>query len=108
VVHIVQVVQALQALQELQVLQVVHRVVHQVAVVQVAVVQLVHLERMQANLLSANQNLEKRCVMNSTICKHQNWVAQLFLTVMERLKSVCAAVHHLQILQRRLMQIQQR
>jgi hypothetical protein len=111
VVHIVQVVRELEELAELEELQehqVVHLVVHQVAVVQVAVAQLVHLERMQANLLSANQNQEKRCVMNSTICRHQSSVAQLFLTVMERLRSACVAVLRLQILQRRSMQIQQR
>jgi hypothetical protein len=111
VVHTVQAVQVLAVLAVLavqQVRQVVHLAVHQVVAVQVVAAQQAHLERMQVNLLSANQNQEKRYVMNSTICKHQSWVAQLFLTEMEKLRSACAAVLHSQILQRRSMQIQQR
>ena len=87
--------------------QVVHQVVHRVAVVQVAVVQQEHLERMQVNLQSANQNQEKRCVMNSTTCKRQNLAALLFLMVMERLKYVCVVVHPLLTSPKRSMQIQQ-
>jgi len=111
VVHTVQAVQVLAVLAVLavqQVRQVVHLAVHQVVAVQVVAAQQVHLERMQVNLLSANQNQEKRCVMNSTICKRHNWVAQLFRTVMERLRSVCVAVQLWQISQKRSAQMQQR
>jgi hypothetical protein len=76
--------------------------------VQVAAALQVHSERMQARAASANQNQEKRCVMNSTICKRHNWVAQLFRTVMERLRSVCVAVQLWQISQKRSAQMQQR
>jgi hypothetical protein len=92
----------------------VHRAVHQVHLVQVVdvrhnvVVQVEHLVRMQARVVSANQNQERLCVMNSTICKHHNSVEQLFLTVMELLQFVCVAVLLLQILPKKLMQIQQR
>jgi translation initiation factor IF-2 len=85
-------------------LQLVHQllVVHNVQVavliaVQVAAALQVHLERMQVRAASVNQNLEKPCAMNSTICKRHNWVAQLFLTVMERLRSVCVVVQLWQI-----------
>jgi IS5 family transposase len=80
--------------------------VHQI-VVPVAVALQVHLEKMQARAASANLNLEKRYAMNSTICKRRNWVAQLFRTAMERLQFVCDAVQHLQISQKRLVQMQQ-
>jgi hypothetical protein len=76
--------------------------------VQVAAALQVLSERMQARAASANQNQEKRCAMNSTICKRHNWVAQLFRTVMERLRSVCVAVQLLQISQKRSAQMQQR
>jgi hypothetical protein len=75
---------------------------------QVVAVLQVHLERMQARAASANQNQEKRYAMNSTICKRHNWVAQLFHTVMERLRSVCVAAQRLQISPTRLVQMQQR
>jgi hypothetical protein len=68
----------------------------------------VHLERMQVRAASANQNQEKRCAMNSTICKLHNWVEQLFLTVMERLRSVCVVVQLWQISLKRSVQMQQR
>ena len=74
----------------------------------VAAVQQVHSVRMQVRAASANQNLEKRCAMNSTICKRHNWVAQLFRTEMARLKFVCVAVQHLQISLKRLAQMPQR
>jgi hypothetical protein len=103
-VHIVQLVQLL-----------VHQllVVHNVQAAVLIVVQVVaalqaHSERMQVRAASANQNQEKRCAMNSTICKRHNWVAQLFRTVMERHRSACVAVQRWQTLQRRLAQMQQR
>jgi hypothetical protein len=80
--------------------------VHQIAA-QVVVVQLVHSERMQVRAASANQNLEKRCAMNSTICKRHNWVAQLFRTEMARPKSVCVAVQRWQISPKKLVQMLQ-
>jgi hypothetical protein len=97
----------------------VHQLAHQLLVVhnvqvavliavQVAAELQVHSERMQARAASANQNLEKRCAMNSTICKRHNWVAQLFRTVMERLRSACVAAQLLQISQKRLVQMPQR
>jgi hypothetical protein len=82
--------------------------------VQVAVVHhnvaapVVHSEKMRARVLSESQRAEKRCVMNSTICKHQNLVALLFRTVMVQLQFACDAVHHLQTLPTKLGQIQQR
>jgi hypothetical protein len=80
----------------------------QVAVVHHNVVaQVVHLERMQARSQDVNKSLARRYVMSSTICRHHNLVAQLFLTVMARLQFVCAAVHLWQISQKRLVQIQQ-
>jgi hypothetical protein len=63
---------------------------------------------MQVRAVSANQNLEKRCAMNSTICKRHNWVAQLFRTEMARHKSVCVAVQLWQISPKKLAQMQQR
>jgi Na+-transporting methylmalonyl-CoA/oxaloacetate decarboxylase beta subunit len=68
---------------------------------------LAHLERMPANLQSVSKSLVKLYAMNSTICKHQNWVAQLFLTEMVQPKFECDAVHRWQISQRELAQIQQ-
>jgi len=93
-------------------LQVVQPVDHnvQVAVLivhQVAAELLVHLERMQVNLQSVSRSHVRRCAKNSTICRHHNLVAQLFLTAMERRIFVCVAVHPLQILPKRLAQIQQ-
>jgi hypothetical protein len=103
-VHTVPVAQQ-QARQQL----VVHNVQAAVLIaVQVAAALQVHLERMQVRAASANQNQEKPCAMNSTICKRHNWVAQLFRTVMERLRSVCVAVQLLQISQKRSAQMQQR
>jgi hypothetical protein len=67
-----------------------------------------HLVRMQARAVRENQNLVKLCAMNSTICKHQNWVAQLFRTVMVQHQFECVAVHPWPISLRRLRQIQQR
>jgi hypothetical protein len=67
--------------------------------VQVAVVHhnvavpVVHSEKMRARVLSESQRAEKHCAMNSTICKHQNLVAQLFRTVMVQLRYACVAVH---------------
>jgi hypothetical protein len=77
-------------------------------VAQVVVALLVHLERMQVNLQSVSRSHERRCAMNSTICKRQNWVAQLFHTVMAQPRFVCDEVHHLQISLRELAQIQRR
>jgi hypothetical protein len=53
----------------------------------------VHLEKMRARVLSESQRAEKRCAMNSTICKHQNLAALLFRTVMVQLLYACVAVH---------------
>jgi hypothetical protein len=103
-VHIVQAV-----LQLVHQLLVVHNVQAAVLIaVPVAAALQVHLERMQVRAASANQNQEKRCVMNSTICKRHNWVVQLFRTVMERLRSVCVAVQLWQISLKRSVQMQQR
>jgi hypothetical protein len=88
-------------------LQVVVQVAVQIAVA-LAVALVAHLERIKVRVVSANLRVEKRCVMNSTICKHHNWVAQLFLTVMERHRFVCVVDHPLLTLQKKLMQIQQR
>jgi hypothetical protein len=88
-------------------LQVVVQVAVQIAVA-LAVVLVVHLERIKARAANANQRVEKRYAMNSTICKHHNLVAQLFLTVMAKHRFACVVDHHLQILQKKLMQIQQR
>jgi hypothetical protein len=92
----------------------VHQVLleHQVPVVQVLVarnaeVLAEHLVKMQVKIVRENQKVEKLCVMSSTICKHRNWVAQLYLTVMERLRFACAVELHLQILPKKLMQILQ-
>jgi hypothetical protein len=60
---------------------------------QVAAEQPVHLERMQVNLQSVSRNLVRRCAKNSTICRHLNLVAQLFLTAMERQRFVCVVEH---------------
>jgi hypothetical protein len=87
-------------------LQVVVQAADQIAVA-VVVVLVVHLERIKARAVSANQRVEKRCAMNSTICKHHNLVEQLFLTAMVKLKFACAVVLLLQTLQKKLMQIQQ-
>jgi hypothetical protein len=73
----------------------------------VAVVLAVHLERIRARAANVNQRAEKRCAMNSTICRHHNLVAQLFLTVMARRKFVCVVDHRSQISQKKLAQIQQ-
>jgi hypothetical protein len=70
-------------------------------------VPVVHSEKMRARVLSESQRAEKRCAMNSTICKHQNLVALLFRTVMVQLQYACVAVHHLQTLPTKLGQIQQ-
>jgi hypothetical protein len=91
--------------------------VHQQLVVQrvqVAVVHhnvaalVVHLEKMRARVLSESQRVAKRFAMNSTICRHQNLVAQLFPTVMDQLQYVCVAVHHWLTSLTKLVQIQQR
>jgi hypothetical protein len=76
--------------------------------VAVAVVLVAHSERIKAKAASASQRVEKHCGMNSTICKLHNLVEQLFLTVMAKRRFVCVVDHHLQILQKKLMQIQQR
>jgi 2-keto-3-deoxy-L-rhamnonate aldolase RhmA len=86
--------------------QVVVPVVDQI-VAAVAVVQAVHSVRIKVRAVSANRRAEKHCVMNSTICRHHNLVAQLFLTVMARRKYVCVADHHLLTSQKKLVQIQQ-
>jgi hypothetical protein len=72
-----------------------------------AVAQVVHLERMRARSQDVNKSHARRYAMNSTICKLHNWVERLFPTAMERLQFVCVVVHHLQISQKRLVQIQQ-
>jgi hypothetical protein len=71
------------------------------------VVQVERLERMQARSQDVNKSHVRLYAMSSTICRHLNLVAQLFLTVMERLQSVCVAVLLWQILQKRSVQIQQ-
>jgi hypothetical protein len=73
-----------------------------------AAVPVVHSVRMQARVLSESQRAERRYAMNSTICKRQNSVAQLFHTVMDLLQYVCDAEHHWQISLTRSMPIQQR
>ena len=70
-------------------------------------VQVERLERMQARSQDVNKSHVRLYAMSSTICRHLNLVAQLFLTVMERLQSVCVAVLLWQILQKRSVQIQQ-
>ena len=83
---------------------------HSVQVVVVhhnAVAQVEHLERMQVRSQDVNKSHARRYAMNSTICKLHNWVERLFLTAMERLQFACVVVHHLQISQKRLVQIQQ-
>jgi hypothetical protein len=91
--------------------------VHQQLVVQhvqVAVVHhnvaapVVHSERMRARVLSESQRVAKHYAMNSTICRHQNLVAQLFRTVMVQLQYVCVAVLPWPTLRTKLVQIQQR
>jgi hypothetical protein len=62
-------------------------------------------EKMRARVLSESQRVEKRCAMNSTICKHQNLAAQLFRTVMDQRQYVCAAVHLWLTLPTKLVQI---
>jgi hypothetical protein len=71
-----------------------------------AVVQVEHLEKMQVKSLVVNKNLVKHYAMSSTICRRHNSVAQLSLTVMERLLSVCDAVHRWLTLQTKSVQIQ--
>jgi hypothetical protein len=71
---------------------VVQRVQVAVAHLNVAV-PVAHSEKMRARVLSESQRAEKRCAMNSTICKHQNLVELLFHTVMVQLQYVCVAVH---------------
>jgi hypothetical protein len=73
----------------------------------VAAVLAVLLERIRARAASANQRVEKHYAMNSTICRHHNLVAQLFLTVTEKHRFACAVDHRSQILQKKLVQIQQ-
>jgi hypothetical protein len=100
--HLVQVVQVDQLL-PVHIVQTVHlELVHQQLVVQHVQVAVVHhnvavpvvlSEKMRARVLSESQRVEKRCAMNSTICKHQNLAAQLFRTVMDQRQYVCAAVH---------------
>jgi hypothetical protein len=92
--------------EQVHLLQVVVQVAEQIAVA-VAAALAVHLERIKVRAASASQRVEKRYAMNSIICKHHNLVEQLFLTVMAKLKFACVAVHHLQTLQRKLVQIQQ-
>jgi hypothetical protein len=65
-------------------------------------------ERIKVRAVNVNRRAEKHCAMNSTICRHHNLVAQLFLTVMARRKYVCVADHPSQILQKKLARIQQR
>jgi hypothetical protein len=72
------------------------------------VVPAVHSEKMRARVLSESQRAERRCAMNSTICRRQNLVAQLFRTVMDQLRYACVAVHRLLTSQTKLVQIQQR
>jgi hypothetical protein len=67
-----------------------------------------HLEKMQARNQVVNKSLVRRCAMSSTICRHHNLVAQLFLMVMAKHLFVCVAVPHWQTLQTRSVQIQQR
>jgi hypothetical protein len=86
--------------------QVVVPVVDQI-VVAVAVVQVVHSVRIKVRAANVNRRAEKRCAMNSTICRHRNLVAQLFLTEMERRRFACVADHHLQTSLKKLVQIQQ-
>jgi hypothetical protein len=90
---------------------------HQLLVVQhvqVAVVHhnvavpVVHSEKMRARVLSESQRAEKRCAMNSTICKHQNLAALLFRTEMVQLQYVCVAVLPWLTSRTKLGQIQQR
>jgi len=91
--------------------QVHQQVVHNVQVVVVhhnAVAQVEHSERMQVRNQVVNKSLVRHYAMSSTICRHHNLVAQLFLTVMARRLFVCVAALHWQILQTRLVQIQQR
>jgi hypothetical protein len=115
--HLVLVVLAVQRLPVHIVLTVHLELVHQQLVlqrVQVAVVHhnvavpVVHSEKMRARVLSESQRAEKRCAMNSTICKHQNLVALLFRTVMVQLQYACVAVHLWLTLPTKLGQIQQR
>jgi hypothetical protein len=73
--------------------QVVVQVVDQI-VAAVAVAQVVHSERIKVRAANVNRRAEKHCAMNSTICRHQNLVAQLFRTVMDQLQYVCVAVPH--------------
>ena len=80
--HLVLTVHKVQQVEH-QVLQADHNV--QVAVLtvrQVAVEQRVHLERMRVNLQSVSRSHERRCAKSSTICRHNNLVAQLIRTVM--------------------------
>jgi hypothetical protein len=105
--HKVHIVHKVRQLVERQVVQHVQAVAVLIADQVVAELQ-VHLERMQVNLQSVSRSHEKFCVKSSTICKHRNWVVQLFHTEMVQPKSVCAAAHPLQISLKELVQIQQR
>jgi hypothetical protein len=100
-VHIVLTVHLELAHQQLVVQRVQVAVVHHNVAVPV-----VRLEKMRARVLSESQRAEKRCAMNSTICKHQNLAAQLFRTVMDQHQYVCAAVHLWLTLPTKLVQIQ--
>jgi hypothetical protein len=86
--------------------QVVVQVADQIVAAVVAV-PAVHLEKIKVRAASANQRVEKRCAMNSTICKHHNLVEQSFLTAMVKLKFACVVVLLLQTSLKKLMQIQQ-
>jgi len=65
----------------------------------------VHLERMQAR--KRITRVRKLAVKRSTICRHQHWVAQLFLAVMAILRSVFVEEHRLLILPKKSVQIPQ-
>jgi hypothetical protein len=65
-----------------------------------------HLERMLAR--KRITRVRKLAVKRSTICKHQLWVALLFLAVMEVLLFDFAVVHLLLTSPRKLAQIPQR
>jgi hypothetical protein len=115
--HRVQVARVVQHLRAHIVLMVHLELVHQQLVVQrvqVAVVHhnvaalVVHSEKMRARVLSESQRVAKHFAMNSTICRHQNLVAQLFRTVMDQHQYVCVAVHHWPTSLTKLVQIQQR
>jgi hypothetical protein len=58
-----------------------------------AVALAVPLEKMQARSLDVNKSHVRLYAMSSTICKHHNLVAQLFLTVMAKLQFACVVEH---------------